>query len=62
MALWSLKSLKMQESLCVMRNSDKTLLYNKLDTESGKIQTFSQKCADFKLTDFKGHPTWFEPA
>ncbi|MCQ2712029.1 molybdopterin guanine dinucleotide-containing S/N-oxide reductase [Helicobacter pylori] len=35
---------------------------NKLDTESGKIQIFSQKCADFKLTDFKGHPTWFEPA
>ncbi len=35
---------------------------NKLDTESGKIQIFSQKCADFKLADFKGHPTWFEPA
>ncbi|MGL2527702.1 molybdopterin guanine dinucleotide-containing S/N-oxide reductase [Helicobacter pylori] len=34
---------------------------NKLDTESGKIQIFSQKCADFKLADFKGHPTWFEP-
>ncbi|WQV45393.1 molybdopterin guanine dinucleotide-containing S/N-oxide reductase [Helicobacter pylori] len=35
---------------------------NRLDTESGKIQIFSQKCADFKLADFKGHPTWFEPA
>lgn len=35
---------------------------NKLDTESGKIQIFSQKCTDFKLADFKGHPTWFEPA
>ncbi len=35
---------------------------NKLDTESGKIQIFSQKCVDFKLADFKGHPTWFEPA
>lgn len=35
---------------------------NKLDTESGKIQIFSQKCADFKLADFKGNPTWFEPA
>ncbi|GHQ48992.1 biotin sulfoxide reductase [Helicobacter pylori] len=35
---------------------------NKLDTESGKIQIFSQKYADFKLADFKGHPTWFEPA
>ncbi len=35
---------------------------NKLDTESGKIQIFSQKCADFKLADFKGHPAWFEPA
>ncbi len=35
---------------------------NKLDTESGKIQIFSQKCADFKRADFKGHPTWFEPA
>ncbi|GAA6846639.1 hypothetical protein AOH207_13760 [Helicobacter pylori] len=45
-----------------MRNSGKTLFNNKLDTESGKIQIFSQKCADFKRTDFKGHPTWFEPA
>ncbi|GAA8656751.1 hypothetical protein Hpoki27_05110 [Helicobacter pylori] len=35
---------------------------NKLDTESGKIQIFSQKCTDFKRADFKGHPTWFEPA
>ncbi|GAA9038049.1 molybdopterin guanine dinucleotide-containing S/N-oxide reductase [Helicobacter pylori] len=35
---------------------------NKLDTESGKIQIFSQKCADFKRADFKGHPTWFELA
>ncbi|PSM51276.1 molybdopterin-containing oxidoreductase I, DMSO/TMAO/BSO reductase family, catalytic subunit [Campylobacter blaseri] len=35
---------------------------NKLRTESGKFQIFSQKFADLKLKDFKGHPTWFEPA
>lgn len=35
---------------------------NKLATETGKIQIFSQKFADFKLDDFKGHPMWFEPA
>ncbi|GAA7088091.1 hypothetical protein Kyoto4A_12490 [Helicobacter pylori] len=35
---------------------------NKLDTESGKIQIFSQKYVDFKRADFKGHPTWFESA
>ena len=35
---------------------------NKLATETGKIQIFSQKFADYKLDDFKGHPMWFEPA
>lgn len=35
---------------------------NKLATESGKIQIFSEKFASFGLDDFKGHPTWFEPA
>ncbi|AQW81945.1 molybdopterin-containing oxidoreductase I, DMSO/TMAO/BSO reductase family, catalytic subunit [Campylobacter pinnipediorum subsp. pinnipediorum] len=35
---------------------------NKLATETGKIQIFSQKFADFKLEDFKGHPIWLEPA
>ncbi|CZE51263.1 molybdopterin-dependent oxidoreductase [Campylobacter geochelonis] len=34
---------------------------NKLRTESGKIQIYSQKFAEFKLDDFKGHPMWFEP-
>lgn len=35
---------------------------NKLDTESGKIQIFLKNAPDFKLADFKGHPTWFESA
>lgn len=34
---------------------------NKLSTESGKIQIFSQKYADYGYTHFKGHVTWFEP-
>jgi len=35
---------------------------NALKTETGKIQIFSDKFASFKYADFKGHPTWFEPA
>lgn len=35
---------------------------NKLATETGKIQIFSDKFASFGLDDFKGHPMWFEPA
>lgn len=34
---------------------------NPLKTESGKIQIYSKKFADFKYDDFKGHVTWFEP-
>ncbi|NLC27975.1 MAG: molybdopterin-dependent oxidoreductase [Campylobacteraceae bacterium] len=34
---------------------------NKLSTESGKIQIFSQKYDDYNYTHFKGHVTWFEP-
>jgi len=35
---------------------------NALKTETGKIQIFSDKFANFGYDDFKGHPTWFEPA
>ncbi|PAF47352.1 biotin sulfoxide reductase [Helicobacter sp. 12S02634-8] len=35
---------------------------NKLATESGKIQIYSEKFAAYNLPDFKGYPTWFEPA
>jgi len=35
---------------------------NALKTETGKIQIFSEKFAAFGYDDFKGHPTWFEPA
>ena len=35
---------------------------NPLKTETGKIQIFSEKFASFGYDDFKGHPTWFEPA
>ncbi len=35
---------------------------NPLKTESGKIQIFSEKYANFGYSDFKGHATWFEPA
>ncbi|AJB45400.1 molybdopterin-dependent oxidoreductase [Campylobacter fetus] len=35
---------------------------NKLRTESGKIQIYSQKFADYNLPDFKGHPIWIEPS
>ncbi|MFT5835986.1 MAG: trimethylamine-N-oxide reductase (cytochrome c) [Sulfurimonas sp.] len=35
---------------------------NPLKTETGKIQIFSDKFASFGYDDFKGHPTWMEPA
>jgi len=35
---------------------------NKLQTESGKIQIYSERFAKFGYKDFKGHATWFEPA
>jgi len=35
---------------------------NPLKTETGKIQIYSEKFASFGYKDFKGHPTWFEPA
>ncbi|MFA9372789.1 MAG: molybdopterin-dependent oxidoreductase [Poseidonibacter sp.] len=35
---------------------------NPLKTETGKIQIYSDKFAKFNYKDFKGHPTWFEPA
>lgn len=35
---------------------------NKLRTQSGKIHIYSEKFASYGLDDFKGHPTWFEPA
>ena len=35
---------------------------NKLKTETGKIQIFSDKFASFNYSDFKGHPIWMEPA
>ncbi|MCI6989087.1 MAG: molybdopterin-dependent oxidoreductase [Campylobacter sp.] len=35
---------------------------NKLRTETGKIQIFSDKFASYNLDDFKGHVAWFEPA
>lgn len=35
---------------------------NSLSTESGKIQIFSEKLANYGYKDFKGHVTWFEPA
>lgn len=35
---------------------------NPLKTETGKIQIFSEKFASFGYKDFKGHPTWTEPA
>nr|WP_229770974.1 molybdopterin-dependent oxidoreductase [Campylobacter portucalensis] len=35
---------------------------NKLRTETGKLQIFSDKFDSYKLDDFKGHPIWIEPA
>ncbi len=35
---------------------------NKLKTETGKIQIYSDKFASFGHDDFKGHPFWMEPA
>ena len=34
---------------------------NMLNTESGKIEIFSERIAGFNLADCPGHPTWFEP-
>ncbi|MCX7375327.1 MAG: molybdopterin guanine dinucleotide-containing S/N-oxide reductase [Alphaproteobacteria bacterium] len=34
---------------------------NMLNTESGKIEIFSERIAGFNLPDCPGHPTWFEP-
>ncbi|WP_033916228.1 molybdopterin-dependent oxidoreductase [Campylobacter sputorum] len=34
---------------------------NKLKTETGKLQIFSDKFDSYKLDDFKGHPIWLEP-
>ena len=35
---------------------------NMLNTESGKIEIFSERIAGFNLPDCPGHPTWFEPS
>lgn len=34
---------------------------NMLNTESGRIEIFSERIAGFGLPDCPGHPTWFEP-
>jgi len=34
---------------------------NRLNTDSGKIEIFSERLAGFGLADCPGHPTWFEP-
>ncbi len=34
---------------------------NMLNTESGKIEIYSERIAGFGLTDCAGHPMWFEP-
>jgi biotin/methionine sulfoxide reductase len=34
---------------------------NMLNTESGRIEIFSERIAGFGLADCPGHPTWFEP-
>ncbi|RDU73883.1 biotin sulfoxide reductase [Helicobacter anseris] len=53
-----------KEAYQYVRHSDfrKDPIANKLATESGKIQIFSEKFASYNLPDFKGHATWFEPA
>ncbi|VYS98639.1 Dimethyl sulfoxide/trimethylamine N-oxide reductase precursor [Campylobacter ureolyticus] len=47
-----------------VRHSDfrKDPINNRLRTETGKIQIYSDKFASYKLDDFKGHPIWQEPA
>ena len=35
---------------------------NKLSTETGQIQIYSDKFASYNLPDFKAHPMWFEPS
>lgn len=46
-----------------VRHSDfrKDPINNRLRTETGKIQIYSDKFASYKLDDFKGHPIWQEP-
>ena len=53
-----------QDAYNYVRHADfrKDPINNKLSTESGKIQIFSEKFASYNLPDFKGHATWFEPA
>lgn len=53
-----------KEAYEFVRHADfrKDPVNNKLATESGKFQIYSQKFADYNLPDFKGHVTWFEPA
>ena len=53
-----------KEAYKYVRQGDfrKNPIKNPLKTESGKIQIFCKKFADFGYKDFKGHVTWFEPA
>lgn len=53
-----------QEAYEFVRHADfrEDPIANKLRTQSGKIQIYSQKFADFNLKDFKGHPIWIEPS
>ncbi|MFA6756207.1 MAG: molybdopterin-dependent oxidoreductase [Sulfurospirillaceae bacterium] len=53
-----------KEAYKFVRHGDfrKDPVANKLSTESGKIQIFSQKYADYGYSHFKGHVMWFEPA
>lgn len=53
-----------KDAYTYVRHSDfrKDPINNKLATESGKIQIFSEKFESYNLPDFKGHIIWFEPA
>ena len=53
-----------KEAYKYVRQGDfrKNPIKNPLKTESGKIQIFCKKFADFGYDDFKGHVTWFEPS
>jgi len=53
-----------KEAYGFVRQGDfrKDPIKNPLKTQSGKIQIFCKKFADFGYKDFKGHVTWFEPA
>jgi trimethylamine-N-oxide reductase (cytochrome c) len=64
---WEQGSIKYKipkEAYKYVRQGDfrKNPLKNPLKTESGKIQIYCKKFADFGYKDFKGHVTWFEPA